>query len=132
MGQPGVPVHDASPFNRPAPAPRVRVIQLFPHGGPSLGGTRVIVTGTAFADVGDLRCRFGVQTVPAILLGEDGTALECTTPACERPSCVAVGNWLVGAVKARGVDGMADAAGAQCFLAPAGRSRAARVRVRTS
>ena len=88
MGQPGVPVHDASPFNRPAPAPRVRVIQLFPHGGPSLGGTRVIVTGTAFADVGDLRCRFGVQTVPAILLGEDGTALECTTPACERPSCV--------------------------------------------
>ena len=48
----------------------VGVRQLFPLGGPFLGNTAVTVTGRAFRDLGDVKCRFGIDEVQARLVNE--------------------------------------------------------------
>ena len=62
------------------------VRQLFPLGGPFTGGTAVTVTGIAFQDLGDVKCRFGEDEVQALLANE--TTIECASPGCTSPTCV--------------------------------------------
>ncbi len=62
------------------------VRQLFPLGGPFTGGTAVTITGRAFRDLGDVKCRFGVDEVQALLVNE--TTIECASPGCTSPTCV--------------------------------------------
>ena len=60
--------------------------QLFPLGGPFAGNTEVTVTGTAFRDFGDVKCRFGIDEVAAQLVND--TTIHCTSPGCASPTCV--------------------------------------------
>ena len=60
--------------------------QLFPLGGPFAGNTAVTVTGKAFRDLGDVKCRFGIDEVQARLVNE--TTIECSSPGCTSPTCV--------------------------------------------
>ena len=59
--------------------------EIFPLGGPFTGGTPVTVTGKAFQDLGDVKCRFGIDEVAATLVNE--TRIECVSPGCGSPSC---------------------------------------------
>ena len=102
------------------------VRQIFPHGGPFTGNTAVTITGRAFQDLGDVKCRFGVDEVqarivtvteqrlktnprgsyfPDIPIEVNVTTLECSSPGCRSPSCLpdaaAVGGapfWMQAAV----------------------------------
>ena len=60
--------------------------QLFPLGGPFTGNTAVTVTGTAFQDLGDVKCRFGIDEVQARVL--NSTTIECSSPGCASPDRV--------------------------------------------
>ena len=87
----------------------VRVQQIFPLGGPFEGNTAVTVSGKAFRDVGDVKCRFGLDEVqarlvivteqriktnprgsyfPSIPIEVNVTTLECSSPGCLSPSCL--------------------------------------------
>ena len=70
----------------PADRCTCHVRQLFPLGGPFTGGTAVTVTGVAFQDLGDVKCRFGEDEVQALLV--NGTTIECAAPGCTSPTCV--------------------------------------------
>lgn len=63
-----------------------RVRQLFPLGGPFSGNTAVTITGVAFQDVGDVKCRFGLDEVQARVVNE--TIIECSSPGCTSPTCL--------------------------------------------
>ena len=65
----------------------VRLRQLFPLGGPFLGNTAVTITGVAFQDLGDAKCRFGVDEVQARIVSD--TTIECSSPGCASPTCIA-------------------------------------------
>ena len=58
------------------------VRQIFPHGGPFTGNTAVTITGRAFQDLGDVKCRFGIDEVQARVVNE--TLVECSSPGCRR------------------------------------------------
>ena len=60
--------------------------QIFPLGGPVTGNTAVTITGHAFQDLGDVKCRFGVDEVQARVVNE--TIIECSSPGCRSPSCL--------------------------------------------
>ena len=87
----------------------VRVRQIFPLGGPFNGNTAVTVSGNNFRDVGDVKCRFGVDEAQARLvtvterraktnprgsyfpdlpIEVNVTTLECSSPGCRSPSCL--------------------------------------------
>ena len=87
----------------------VRVRQIFPLGGPFVGNTAITVSGNNFRDVGDVKCRFGVDEVqarlvtvaeprlktnprgsyfPDIPIEVNVTTLECSSPGCRSPSCL--------------------------------------------
>ena len=61
--------------------------QIFPLGGPVTGNTAVTITGHAFQDLGDVKCRFGVDEVQARVVNE--TIIECSSPGCASPTCIA-------------------------------------------
>ena len=60
---------------------------IFPLGGPYDGNTAVTVTGVAFQDLGDAKCRFGIDEVQARIV--NSTTIECSSPGCASPTCVA-------------------------------------------
>ena len=62
------------------------VRNLSPRGGPFTGGTAVTVFGAAFVDLGDAKCRFGVDEVQARVV--NGSLIECSSPGCTSPTCV--------------------------------------------
>ena len=62
------------------------VRQIFPHGGPFTGNTAVTITGRAFQDLGDVKCRFGIDEVQARVVNE--TLVECSSPGCTSPTCL--------------------------------------------
>ena len=64
----------------------VTVRQIFPLGGPFTGNTAVTVTGRAFQDLGDVKCRFGVNEVQGVVVSD--TRIECSSPLCSSPACV--------------------------------------------
>ena len=85
----------------------VRVRQIFPVGGPFAGNTAITVSGNNFVDIGDVKCRFGVDEVqarivtvteqrlktnprgsyfPDIPIEVNVTTLECSSPGCRSPS----------------------------------------------
>ena len=87
----------------------VAVRQIFPLGGPFNGNTAVTVSGPSFRDMGDVKCRFGIDEVQAQLLTattqrwvmnprgrafpdvpveENTTVLECSSPGCRSPTCL--------------------------------------------
>ena len=87
----------------------VRVRQICPLGGPLVGNTAITVSGNNFRDVGDVKCRFGVDEVqarlvtvaeprmktnprgsyfPDIPIEVNVTTLECSSPGCRSPSCL--------------------------------------------
>ena len=70
---------------------QIGVLQLFPLGGPMTGGTTVTVSGVGFSDLGDIRCRFGVDTVRAALSNSSTELIECTAPPCRSPTCLGLG-----------------------------------------
>lgn len=51
------------------------------------GNTAVTVTGVAFQDLDDAKCRFGIDEVQAHILND--TTMECSSPGCSSPTCVA-------------------------------------------
>jgi hypothetical protein len=62
-------------------ASAVSVSATAPLGGPSAGGTVVMINGSGFADLGGVHCRFGAgaaATVPATV--RSSTQLACTSP----------------------------------------------------
>jgi len=62
-------------------ASAVSVSAAVPLGGPSAGGTAVMINGSGFADLGGVHCRFGAgaaATVPATV--RSSTQLACTSP----------------------------------------------------
>ena len=67
-------------------------------GGPFLGNTAVTITGVAFNDLGDVKCRFGVNEVQAVR--RNATLIECSSPECSAPLCLEEGddtrqvNWI--------------------------------------
>ena len=63
------------------------VRQIFPLGGPFTGNTAITITGSAFQDLGDAKCRFGVDEVQARVV--NATTIECSSPGCASPTCVA-------------------------------------------
>ena len=87
----------------------VRVRQIFPVGDPFAGNTAITVSGNNFIDIGDVKCRFGVDEVqarivtvteqrlktnprgsyfPDIPIEVNVTTLECSSPGCRSPSCL--------------------------------------------
>jgi hypothetical protein len=64
----------------------VRVRELFPLGGPFTGNTAVTITGVAFLDLGDAKCRFGADEVQARVVSD--TRIECSSPGCSSPTCI--------------------------------------------
>ena len=91
------------------PTCEVGVRQIFPLGGPFNGNTAVTVSGRSFRDVGDVKCRFGIDEVQARLITtttqrwvmnprgrsfadvpveENTTVLECSSPGCRSPTCL--------------------------------------------
>ena len=64
----------------------VRVRTIFPLGGPFTGNTAVTITGVAFQDLGDAKCRFGTDEVQARVISD--TRMECSSPGCSSPTCV--------------------------------------------
>lgn len=59
---------------------------MTPREGPVKGGTKVIVSGTNFADTGTIRCSFGGNEVPGKFLS--ASEVECVSPQVEQPGYV--------------------------------------------
>ena len=97
----------------------VAVRQIFPLGGPYNGNTAVTISGRNFQDVGDVKCRFGVDEVNARLVTSDAshwvtnprgtsfpdvevkenvTVVECSSPGCRSPTCLKAAHLLEVAV----------------------------------
>ncbi len=73
--------------------PEVLVFGVYPHHGPVVGGSRVLVFGQHFKDTGELYCLFGTdkaaQAVP-VLRFINTSHIECVTPASLLPGVVNV------------------------------------------
>lgn len=67
----------------PTVPPIATLSSIYPHGGPTSGGTRLILRGHGFRDFRQaLQCEFGALAEPATAWVEDADALtlNCTTP----------------------------------------------------
>lgn len=78
------------------------VSSVHPRGGTLAGGTRLLVRGRGFSDLGGLHCVFGNDAVPATLI--EPRALRCDSPSASLASIVPLSVSINGELSTRSLE----------------------------